>query len=107
MCESDALTQVLVLTPTPPGNNFLAPDQLDTPESAYPLELHQCGACHHVQLGHVVDPRILYQNNYTYVSATGRAFVEHLPHSLHPLLQTLVDELLCLAEALEGCLALG
>jgi hypothetical protein len=80
MCESEALEQVLVLTPTPPGNNFLAADQLDKPESAYPLELYQCGACHHVQLGHVVDPRILYQNNYTYVSATGRSFVEHLRH---------------------------
>lgn len=78
MCESDGLTQVLVLTPTPPGNNFLTAEELEGPEPAYPLELHQCGACHHVQLGHVVDPRILYQKNYTYVSATGTSFVEHL-----------------------------
>ena len=78
MCEADALTQVLALTPTPPGNNFLSTEELARPEPAYPLELHLCGACHHVQLGHVVDPRILYQRNYTYVSSTGAAFVQHL-----------------------------
>ena len=78
MCESTGLARVLVLTPTPPGNNFLTAAELDAPEPSYPLELHQCGDCHHVQLGHVVDPRILYQRNYTYVSATGSSFVEHL-----------------------------
>jgi hypothetical protein len=78
MCESEALKQVLELTATPPGNHFLAPQDLDRPEAVYPLELHQCQECHHVQLGHVVDPRILYQNNYTYVSATGTSFVRHL-----------------------------
>jgi SAM-dependent methyltransferase len=31
-----------------------------------------------VQLGHVVDPKILYQKNYSYVSATSKNFVEHL-----------------------------
>jgi hypothetical protein len=78
MCQSRALRQVLVLTPTPPGNNFLTSEQLEKPEPAYPLELYKCDDCHHVQLGHVVDPRILYQNNYTYVSATGTSFVQHL-----------------------------
>src|SRR5207244_24121 len=34
--------------------------------------------CHHVQLGHVVDPKILYQNSYSYVSATSSKFVDHL-----------------------------
>ena len=37
-----------------------------------------CEDCHHVQLGHVVDPKILYQKNYTYVSATSNQFVNHL-----------------------------
>src|SRR5688572_15967476 len=76
--EADVLKQVLALTPTPPGNNFLAAIELDKPEPAYPLELYLCAACHHVQLGHVVHPRILYQNNYTYVSSTGVSFVQHL-----------------------------
>jgi SAM-dependent methyltransferase len=66
------------LTPTPPGNNFLSKAELDLPEPSYPLELYFCQECHHVQLGHVVDPKILYQKDYFYVSGTSSKFVEHL-----------------------------
>ncbi len=68
----------MALTPTPPGNNFLSQCELDFPEPAYPLELYFCHECHHVQLGHVVDPKILYQKDYFYVSGTSSKFVEHL-----------------------------
>ena len=78
MCDSDHLEKVMALTPTPPGNNFLRVDELDLPEPTYPLDLYFCGECHHVQLGHVVDPRILYQKDYFYVSGTSSKFVDHL-----------------------------
>jgi len=78
MCLSDQLQRVVTLTPTPPGNNFLRADALDQPEPSYPLELYFCHSCHHVQLGHVVDPTILYQNDYLYVSGTSSRFVDHL-----------------------------
>ena len=78
MCDSPNVEKVFSLTPTPPGNNFLKPDQLDDPEPCYPLDVHHCGDCFHVQLGHVVDPKILYQNNYSYVSGTSPQFVAHL-----------------------------
>ena len=72
------LTKVMSLTPTPPGNDFLAQKELGRDEPVYPLDLYFCEACHHVQLGHVVDPKILYQKNYSYVSATSAHFVNHL-----------------------------
>src|SRR3989442_9848472 len=78
MCDGRSLQKVLRLTPTPPGNRFLRRADLGVPEPTYPLELYFCRDCHHVQLGHVVDPRILYQNSYSYVSATSSKFVEHL-----------------------------
>jgi hypothetical protein len=78
MCESGNLEKVMALTPTPPGNNFLSQQELDLPEPAYPLDLYFCRECHHVQLGHVVDPRILYQKDYFYVSGTSSKFVGHL-----------------------------
>jgi SAM-dependent methyltransferase len=68
----------MALSPTPPGNNFLRPDELSQPEAVYPLDLYLCRTCCHVQLGHVVDPRILYQRSYNYVSGTSSKFVEHL-----------------------------
>lgn len=78
MCDASHLDKVLALTPTPPGNNFLRADQLSTAEPSYPLDVNLCLDCGHVQLAHVVDPRILYQNSYGYVSGTSPKFVEHL-----------------------------
>jgi SAM-dependent methyltransferase len=78
MCDGTALVEAMRLTPTPPGNTLRHEDELALPETLYPLELHFCRDCHHVQLGHVVDPRILYQNDYLYVSGTSAHFVKHL-----------------------------
>jgi len=78
MCDSKLLTKTVSLTPTPPGNDFLTKAELGRYEPVYPLDLYFCEDCHHVQLGHVVNPKILYQKNYTYVSATSTQFVNHL-----------------------------
>ena len=78
MCDGTDLLEVMKLAPTPPGNNFLRSHELGKPEPAYPLDLYLCPSCSHAQLGHVVDPRILYQNGYPYVSATSSQFVQHL-----------------------------
>jgi hypothetical protein len=78
MCNSSGLKKALSLKSTPPGNDFLSQDDLGIEEKTYPLELYFCQNCHHIQLGHVVDPKILYQKNYTYVSATSKQFVDHL-----------------------------
>jgi hypothetical protein len=78
MCDSESLVKVVSLTPTPPGNDFLTKAELGRDEPVYPLDLYFCKECHHIQLGHVVDPKILYQKNYSYVSATSAHFVSHL-----------------------------
>jgi SAM-dependent methyltransferase len=78
MCGGDGLQKVFALTPTPDGNAFLRRDELGRTEQTYPLDLYFCGNCHHLQLGHVVDPSVLYRHSYPYVSATSSAFVEHL-----------------------------
>ena len=78
MCGQADLAKVLSLTPTPPGNRLLRAHELSLPEPTYPLDVFMCGGCHHVQLGHVVKPEILYQRSYSYVSATSVAFLQHL-----------------------------
>ncbi len=78
LCESRNLERVIKLTPTPPGNHFVAKHQLGAPQENYPLDVDFCQHCHHLQLGHVVDPGILYQRNYSYVSGTSPVFVRHL-----------------------------
>ena len=78
MCDSRSLTKALSLTPTPPGNDFLLKEEIGRHEPVYPLDLYLCKCCSHIQLGHVVDPKILYQKNYSYVSSTSTQFVYHL-----------------------------
>jgi len=77
LCNQKKLEDVIELKPTPPGNNFLSKEQLLTPESFYPLVVRFCKNCFHVQLADVVDPKILYQDDYKYVSGTAPIFVEH------------------------------
>ena len=78
MCDGNEIIKIVSLSPTPPGNDFLEIEELGREEKVYPLDLYYCKACNHVQLGHVVDPKIIYQKNYTYVSATSGQFVKHL-----------------------------
>ena len=78
MCDGTRLVTALRLTPTPPGNTLLHACELGREETRYPLELRFCEECCHVQLGHVVDPAILFRNDYLYVSGTSPVFVRHL-----------------------------
>jgi SAM-dependent methyltransferase len=78
LCNGKALQRVIELRPTPPGNDFVEAAERDVLQASYPLELYFCNDCAHVQLGHVVDPEILYRKNYSYVSATSDVFVDHL-----------------------------
>ena len=78
MCAGERLEIVMSLASTPPGNNFLSEAELAGPEKSYPLDLYLCNDCKHLQLGHVVDPRILYQKDYFYVSGTSNTFIKHL-----------------------------
>jgi len=77
LCNSKKLEDVIELSPTPPGNNFLSKKQLNEPENYYPLVVRFCQNCAHVQLADVVNPEILFQDDYKYVSGTSSAFVEH------------------------------
>jgi len=77
LCESDDLTDVIKLSPTPAGNNFLSKKEKNQGfEPIFPLEVNFCKACFHLQLGHVVDPDHLFKN-YHFVSGTSKVNVKH------------------------------
>ena len=76
LCGSRSLDCVLTLEPTPPANAFLASNEKKKTQEVFPLELNLCGDCGHAQLGHVVDPSLLF-SDYVYVSGTSPSFVSH------------------------------
>ena len=76
MCGSRQLARVFSLAPTPPANEFVSADERGAPQDRFPLDVHLCAACGHVQLLDIVDPERLFRN-YVYVSATSPVFVDH------------------------------
>lgn len=75
-CKSKNLKKVLDFGTTPPANSFLKKNQLKAKESKLPLQVFFCKNCYLLQLGHVVNPEILFKD-YVYTSSTSPVFVKH------------------------------
>src|SRR5437867_2732116 len=77
MCASTELVRYLDLGHQPPADQFRTAEQISAePLILYPLEVYLCETCGLSQLGYVVSPEILYQEDYPYESSTtasGRA----------------------------------
>ena len=43
----------------------------------YPLKLMNCLKCNHFQLSISINPKILYANNYTYLTGITKTFTNH------------------------------
>jgi SAM-dependent methyltransferase len=76
ICDSARLRKLFSLAATPLANDFVGSDRLDERQPLYPLDLHFCEDCTHVQLLDIVNPELLFRN-YVYVSGTSPAFVDH------------------------------
>jgi len=77
LCDSPDLTEFLDLGFTPPADDFISKARLHEPETHYPLRVVRCDKCNFIQLNHVVDPVILYQNDYPYEASITRTGVAH------------------------------
>jgi len=86
LCESPDVELAFALTPTPPANAFVTKEEASGPQRAFPLDVHFCRGCGHVQLLDVVDPGLLF-GNYVYVSGTSPVFVEHFRRYAGKLLE--------------------
>jgi len=97
LCGGITLQRVLELVPTPPANAFVPSDKLSQVQECYPLDVHFCGSCAHLQLLDVVNPEILFRD-YVYVSGTSPSFVKHF--------QTYAEDCIARFTPLLGSLAL-
>ena len=78
LCDSSSLKHYFEFGELPLGNNLSESKEEADLASKYPLNVYRCNDCHHFQLGVAVDPKKLYATNYTYLSAVGKSFVQHL-----------------------------
>ncbi|MFI0820164.1 class I SAM-dependent methyltransferase [Streptomyces sp. NPDC021098] len=76
LCGSEAMASVVDLGATPPCESFLAADQLDQPEPAYPLHLRVCTDCWLAQIPPLITPEETF-SEYAYFSSFSTSWVEH------------------------------
>ena len=84
VCGSKNLKLWLDLGMTPLANSYVDQKDLDKPELFFPLQVNQCKVCDNVQLAHVVDPKVMF-NDYLYSSSTSPVFVKHFDDFAHKM----------------------
>lgn len=72
ICKNKNLFKFMDFGDQPPSDAFLRKEDLTKPEATYPLALYFCENCFLVQLGYVVDPKILFRD-YVYTSGTNNS----------------------------------
>ena len=79
LCKSSELNTFLDLGFSPISDQILTLNQLDEPETSYPITVNSCKKCGFCQLGYVVDPKLMYNENYSYDgSATATLRSHHI-----------------------------
>jgi len=69
--------KVLDLGHQPHSDDFLSPERLNEVEFFYPLKLVSCEDCGLLQIDYFVNPEILYQTNYVYMTSANNIGVKH------------------------------
>jgi hypothetical protein len=90
VCGSTDLVPLLDLGVSPPANSYLRAEQLDEPERHYPLSIHFCTHCSLVQLLHVVDPRVLFED-YHYLTGASTPSVAHFQNYANSVVVPFLD----------------
>ncbi|MER7127957.1 class I SAM-dependent methyltransferase [Streptosporangium saharense] len=76
LCGSASLASVVDLGATPPCELFLTAEQVDEPETTYPLHLRVCTGCWLAQIPPLITPEDTF-TEYAYFSSYSTSWVEH------------------------------
>lgn len=78
LCASTNLKTVIDLGHHPLADTFLKPDQINAPETRYPLYVVACQDCGHLMNGFIVPATARYQENeYSYDSSNSAVAISH------------------------------
>lgn len=77
MCKNNNIIKFLDLGFSALSDNFLTKEQLEEPETFFPLTVYFCTNCGLCQLGHVVSPELMFNENYPYDSSTTKTGTNH------------------------------
>jgi len=83
ICQSNELETILFLGYLPPVNQMHPIGSRPKEQPSYPAELLQCKTCSLVQLGLVVDKKILFPKEYPYTSSTTKILRDNFTELYH------------------------
>ncbi|MBN4049085.1 class I SAM-dependent methyltransferase [archaeon AH-315-M20] len=77
ICDNDQLEPILFLGYLPPVNQMHNVGERPHEQPSYPAEILYCEKCHLVQLGLIVNPKVLFPAEYPYTSSTTKILREN------------------------------
>lgn len=76
-CHAPLTQRFVDLGSAPPSNAYLSEQDLQRPETHYPLRVLVCGECHLVQTEDYVTEDTVFDADYAYFSSTSRSWLAH------------------------------
>ena len=76
-CKKPVTVKFTDLINCPPSNSFLTLEQLNEPETYYPLAVYVCDNCYLVQVDEFKKAREIFNSDYVYFSSYSKSWVEH------------------------------
>ena len=76
-CKTKLEHLFIDLVNSPASNSFLTPEQLNEPETFYPLKVYTCHKCFLVQVDEYKKSDAIFDSNYAYFSSYSKSWLKH------------------------------
>ena len=76
-CNNKLSHEFVDLGFSPPSNSFLRAEQLNEPETFYPLRIMVCDNCFLVQIGEFAKHDEIFNGDYAYFSSFSKTWLDH------------------------------
>lgn len=76
-CKQPVTHTLIDLVNSPASNSFLSKEQLNEPETFYPLKVYVCENCFLVQVDEYKKSDAIFDNNYAYFSSYSTSWLQH------------------------------
>src|SRR5258705_9776033 len=76
-CNTELNTVFIDLVNSPASNSFLKPEELNEPETFYPLKVYTCHQCFLVQADEYKKSDAIFNSDYVYFSSYSTSWLKH------------------------------
>src|ERR1700754_4720367 len=86
-CKTELKDVFIDLVNSPASNSFLTEEQLNEPETFYPLKVYTCPKCFLVQIDEYKKSDAIFDSDYAYFSSFSTTWLEHCRRYTHQMLE--------------------